>query len=298
LSSEYILQVKNLVKDFDKLRAVNRLNLSIKKGICFGLLGPNGAGKTTTVEMMEGITEPTSGTILYKGKPFGPDYSDEIGIQFQKTSIQDYLKVGEVLELFSCFYRKGRPIEEVIKECSLEDLLKRDHRKLSGGQAQRLLLALALLNDPEVLFLDEPTTGLDPQARRNFWDLINKIKEKEKTIVLTTHYMEEAYALCDEVAIMDRGKILLQGPPKKLLKEHFNSMVISLPKRDCPDEVSVEKMHFVQGPEGGHYEILTSDPNETFSHLLEAGINLKHVHLRQKNLEDLFLEITGNHLRG
>ena len=201
-----ILYMDGVSVSFDGFKALSELSLVVERGEMRAVIGPNGAGKTTTVEMMEGITEPRSGTILYKGKSFGPDYSDEIGIQFQKTSIQDYLKVGEVLELFSCFYRKGRPIEEVIKECSLEALLKRDHRKLSGGQAQRLLLALALLNDPEVLFLDAPTTGLDPQARRNFWDLINKIKEKEKTIVLTTHYMEEAYALCDEVAIMDRGK--------------------------------------------------------------------------------------------
>jgi ABC-2 type transport system ATP-binding protein len=298
LSSEYIFQVENLVKNFDQVKAVDGISFGIPKGQCFGLLGPNGAGKTTTVEMMEGMTVPTSGTILYKGKPFDTHYPDEIGIQFQKTSIQDYLKVGEVLELFSSFYKKVRPLKEVIQECSLEDILDRDHKKLSGGQMQRLLISLALLHDPEVIFLDEPTTGLDPQSRRNFWNLIRKIKERGKTILLTTHYMEEAHTLCDEIAIMDKGKILIKGPPKKLLKEYFDSMVISLPQKDCPQEALLEKMHLIHGEDGGHYEIITTDPNETFSLLLKAGVNLQHVHLRQKNLEDLFLEITGNHLRG
>ena len=222
MSSESVLEVKGLKKYFGQVKAVDGISLKIKKGLCFGLLGPNGAGKTTTVEVMEGVTKPTSGEIFYKGRTLDDRYREEIGIQFQKTSLQDFLKVKEVLELFSSFYEKTLPLEQIIEECSLGDLLDRDHRKLSGGQAQRLLLGLALINDPEVLFLDEPTTGLDPQARRNFWDLINQIKKRNKTIVLTTHYMEEAYALCDEIAIMDKGKILLEGPPRKLLKEHFN----------------------------------------------------------------------------
>ena len=298
MSSESVLEVKGLKKYFGQVKAVDGISLKIKKGLCFGLLGPNGAGKTTTVEVMEGVTKPTSGEIFYKGSPLGDHYREEIGIQFQKTSLQDFLKVKEVLELFSSFYEKTLPLEQIIEECSLGELLDRDHRKLSGGQAQRLLLGLALINDPEVLFLDEPTTGLDPQARRNFWDLINQIKKRNKTIVLTTHYMEEAYALCDEIAIMDKGKILLEGPPRKLLKEHFNSMVISLPEKDCPSELQGEKNNLVEGPMGNMLEILTADPNETFSHLLKSGVNLQNVHLRQKNLEDLFLEITGSELRG
>jgi len=184
-----ILEVRDLVKRYPGVTAVDGIRFAVEGGECFGLLGPNGAGKTTTVEMMEGITAPSAGEVLYRGRPVDAHFRQEVGIQFQSTALQDFLTVRETLKLFRSFYTKGLDIEELVQMCTLQEYVDRDARKLSGGQRQRLLLALALVNDPEVLFLDEPTTGLDPQARRNFWDLIRAIKARHKTVILTTHYM-------------------------------------------------------------------------------------------------------------
>ena len=211
--------------------AVDGVDLKIPEGICFGLLGPNGAGKTTTVEMMEGILAPTSGEIKFRGRGIGSDsgahYRERIGIQFQSTALQDYLRVSEVLDLFGAFYPAGSDSlalnvwkKELIELCALGDFLDRDVHELSGGQRQRVLLAVALINRPEVVFLDEPTTGLDPQARRNFWELVKKIRAQGRTVILTTHYMEEAHVLCDRLAIMDQGKVIAEGVPADLLREH------------------------------------------------------------------------------
>lgn len=219
--SQSILQVRNLVKRYPPaVTAVDGVSFAVREGICFGLLGPNGAGKTSTIEMMEGILTPTSGEVLYRDELVGRRFREEAGILFQKTALQDFLTVRQSLALFRGLYHRGLSVDEVIRLCALEKLEKRDTRKLSGGQQQRLLLAVALVNDPAVLFLDEPTTGLDPQARRNFWDLVQTIKAQHKTIILTTHYMEEAELLCDEIAIMDRGKIIAQGPPRELINAH------------------------------------------------------------------------------
>jgi len=223
-----ILEVKNLRKTYlgrgskesKVVTAVNGVNFSLTEGICFGLLGPNGAGKTTTVEMMEGILAPTAGEILFRGEPIGKHYREKIGIQFQETSLQDYIRVREVLELFASFYPKRANIDELVRLCDLKDLLGRDVHQLSGGQRQRVLLALALVNDPELVFLDEPTTGLDPQARRNFWELVRQIRARHCTVVLTTHYMDEAHELCDEIGIMDEGKLIERGTPDDLLERH------------------------------------------------------------------------------
>ena len=227
-----VLEVRDLVKQYPGVRAVDGVSFSIAEGQCFGLLGPNGAGKTTTVEMMEGVTQPTSGEVLYHGEPLGARFREEAGIQFQKTALQDFLTVRETLRLFSRLYPRRRDVDELIRTCALEQVADRDNRKLSGGQMQRLLLAIALANDPRVLFLDEPTTGLDPQARHNFWDLIRSIKAERRTVLLTTHYMEEAYFLCDVIAIMDRGRIIAEGSPSRLLKEHFDDVVLELPRED------------------------------------------------------------------
>ena len=208
-----IIQVKQLKKAFKDLVAVDDISFDVQQGLCFGLLGPNGAGKSTTIEMMEGIIEPDSGEITFRGKPLDDESLNGIGIQFQNTALQDFLTTKEVINMFHALYTKTLPVERIIELCQLQDFLDQDHRKLSGGQKQRLLLALALVNDPEVLFLDEPTTGLDPHARRNFWDLINAIKSQGKTIVLTTHYMDEAEYLCDHIELMDKGKIIARGRP-------------------------------------------------------------------------------------
>ena len=286
-----IISTSNLVKHYPGVVAVDGISLAIPKGICFGLLGPNGAGKTTTIEMLEGIHLPTSGTVLYKGEPLDSRYREEVGIQFQHTALQEFLTVRETLELFERLYHRTIPIPELIELCSLADILNRDTRMLSGGQRQRLLLALALVNDPELIFLDEPTTGLDPQARRNFWDLVTLVKSRNKTIVLTTHYMEEAYALCDEIAIMDKGRIVSQGTPAQLLADHFGDVVLQIPKSDTGGKVFELGLVIVEVAD--FVEIRTSRLHHTLQQLMENGVNLDRLHIRSWTLEDLFINVTG-----
>ncbi len=290
-----VLEVRDLVKQYPGVRAVDGVSFTIEAGVCFGLLGPNGAGKTTTVEIMEGITVPTSGQVLYHGEPIGARFRAEAGIQFQKTALQDFLTVRETLELFRRLYPHGRDVDELIRLCALEQLANRDNRKLSGGQTQRLLLAIALANDPQVLFLDEPTTGLDPQARRNFWDLVRSIKAERRTVLLTTHYMEEAYYLCDTIAIMDRGRIIAEGQPSRLLKEHFEDVVLELPREDFPGETAAFPLPVLVAAD--RVEISTSDVENALRALLDHGVPLRHLRIRPRNLEDLFLELTGKELR-
>ena len=290
-----VIEVRDLVKQYPGVRAVDGVSFAIEEGQCFGLLGPNGAGKTTTVEMMEGVTKQTSGEVLYHGEPLGARFRDEAGIQFQKTALQDFLTVRETLRLFSHLYPRRRGVDDLIHTCALEQVADRDNRKLSGGQMQRLLLAIALANDPRVLFLDEPTTGLDPQARHNFWDLIRSIKAERRTVLLTTHYMEEAYFLCDVVAIMDRGRIIAEGSPSRLLKEHFDDVVLELPREDFRGELADFPMPVLAAND--RIEISTPDVEGALRALLERGVSLKHLRIRPRNLEDLFLELTGRELR-
>ena len=293
-----LLYINNLVKHYSSskvvVKAVNGISLSLQSGICFGLLGPNGAGKTTTIEILEGINQPTSGKILYKDKALGKRFRNEAGIMFQSTALQDYITVRETLDMFSRLYPQHVDIEELITRCNLTEYLDQDNRQLSGGQRQRLLLAIALVNDPDIIFLDEPTTGLDPQARRNFWDLINDIKKEGKTIVLTTHYMDEAYTLCDEIAIMDHGKIIAQGTPKSLLAENFNDVILQLPEDELKNfDLSSLTTHSGQG----HIEITTCDVNEIISKLIQENVSLSQLQIRPRTLDDLFLELTGKDLR-
>jgi len=290
-----LLEATDLVKHYRGVKAVDGVSLAIEQGVCFGLLGPNGAGKTTTVEMLEGINEPTSGDVRYQGGPLGSRFRDEAGIMFQTTALQDYITVRETLEMFRRMYPRTVSLPELIESCSLQEFLDRDNRKLSGGQRQRLLLAIALVNDPQVVFLDEPTTGLDPQARRNFWALVHDIKAAGKTVILTTHYMEEAYELCDEIIIMDHGKIISQGTPKALLAKHFNDVVLQLPKEDFPAGYGKLSVTVLDGKDA--VEILTSDVNETIHQLVEMAVPLNRLQIRQRTLEDLFLELTGKELR-
>ena len=289
-----ILEVRDLFKQYPKVHAVNGVSFAVPEGICFGLLGPNGAGKTTTIEILEGLLQPTSGQVLFRGEPLGAGYRERIGIQFQHTALQDFLTVRENLNFFSALYRKRVPMAQLVERCRLGDFLDRDAAKLSGGQRQRVLLAIALVNDPELLFLDEPTTGLDPQARRNFWELVRDIRALGKTIVMTTHYMEEAYALCDDLLIMDHGRIIARGSPQRLLAQHYNDVVVELPRaalggpRDWP---------FAMIPHGEHVEIRTADVNATIAALLQGGVSLAELKVRPRTLEDLFLELTGTALR-
>jgi ABC-2 type transport system ATP-binding protein len=290
-----ILEVRDLVKRYPGVTAVDGIQFAVQEGECFGLLGPNGAGKTTTIEMMEGITQASAGQVLYRGKPVDARFRQEVGIQFQSTALQDFLTVRETLQLFRSFYPKGLDIEDLVQMCTLQEYAHRDARKLSGGQRQRLLLALALVNDPQLLFLDEPTTGLDPQARRNFWDLISAIKARKKTVILTTHYMEEAFLLCDRIAIMDHGHIIAEGPPNKLLAKHFHDVILQLPKEDL--RVSAAELKLELHEAGDYLEIKTADVDGTLRLLIEKKVPLAHLQIRARTLEDLFLELTGKELR-
>ena len=290
-----ILEVKDLKKEYPGVKAVDGISFSVKKGTCFGLLGPNGAGKTTAIEIIEGITASDGGSILYKNRPIGRDFHKETGIQFQATALQDFLTVKETLQLFHKLYPNPSNFDEIVEECSLKNLLSRDNRKLSGGQRQRLLVAIALVNQPELLFMDEPATGLDPQARRNFWNMVEKIKLRNTTLILTTHYMEEADFLCDEIAIMDKGKIIAYGAPKQLIAQHFKEVVLELPE----DEVKNHALNIPMEYEFkfGYLEIYTHDIPTALNLLKEQNIPLDKLKIRPFNLEDLFLKLTGSELR-
>jgi ABC-2 type transport system ATP-binding protein len=290
-----IIEVRDLVKQYPGATAVAGVSFRVPEGICFGLLGPNGAGKTTTVEIMEGILPATSGEVRYRGEPLGARFREEAGILFQKTALQDFLTVRQCLGLFRGLYDHGLTVEEVIRLCALQKLAHRDARRLSGGQQQRLLLAIALVNDPALLFLDEPTTGLDPQARRNFWELVQSIKAQRKTIIITTHYMEEAELLCDEIVIMDRGRIVTQGPPRQLLHEHFAEVLLELPRHEFPAAARQLSLKILDAKD--RVEITTHDLEGTLRTLLEAKVPLSNLRIRPANLEDLFLELTGTELR-
>ncbi len=291
--------VKALTKKYKDVIAVNDINFNVEQGHCFGLLGPNGAGKTTTIEIMEGIIAASSGSVIYKsnenqGKEVDNNISQQIGIQFQHTALQDFLTVKETLNLFASFYQHTIAQNKLIELCDLSDFLNRDNRLLSGGQRQRLLLALALINDPEIIFLDEPTTGLDPHARRNFWQLIKNIKAQNKTIILTTHYMDEAEQLCDDIVIMDQGKIIESGTPHQLLSKHFTDVFIYLPKQQIPSTLIEQHQWTILA---NRVEITTSNVEKTLALLMENKVSLEGLHVKSANLDDLFLHLTGHSLR-
>jgi ABC-2 type transport system ATP-binding protein len=289
-----ILEVKSLCKAFGKLTAVNNVTFSVREGQCFGLLGPNGAGKTTTIEMMEGLIKADSGDVLFQGEHLDRAFFQKIGIQFQHTALMDYLKVGETLRLYASFYKNTMAEDELIHICALEDIWNQDARKLSGGQKQRLLLALALVNDPALVFLDEPTTGLDPQARRNFWQLIENIKQSNKTVLLTTHYMDEAQVLCDHIAIMDEGQVIKQGGPEVLLQQEFSGSWLSLPEANVPTDF---KFSGQQQRSHGQHKFLTTQVEQLITSLLAKNISLDGLKVDNPNLEDLFIKLTGHELR-
>ncbi|WOH37301.1 ABC transporter ATP-binding protein [Thalassotalea fonticola] len=289
-----IITVENLTKHYKDVKAVDDVSFDIIKGHCFGLLGPNGAGKTTTIEIMEGIINKTSGEVKYNTQA-NADVSQLIGIQFQSTALQDYLTVTETLNLFSSFYEKTLSNETLIELCDLSEFVNRDNRLLSGGQRQRLLLALALINDPEIVFLDEPTTGLDPQSRRHFWQLIKNIKAQGKTVILTTHYMDEAEQLCDNIVIMDNGKIIEQGSPKQLLTRHFKQVFIYLPVENVGNELATKQRWNI---EETYVEIKSVNVEKTVKELIELAVPLTGLHIKSANLDDLFLKLTGHSLGG
>ncbi len=302
------LLLRGLRKVFADVVAVAGLDLEVTRGECFGLLGPNGAGKTTTIEICEGLTAPDSGTVQLLGRNWASDEQElrqRIGIQLQETQFPEKLTVAETLRLFRSFFRRGLALEESIRTAQLEE--KRDARvgTLSGGQKQRLAMACALVGDPELLFLDEPTTGLDPQARRNLWDLVDGLKEAGRTIILTTHYMDEAERLCDRVAIMDHGRIISLGSPQQLIAsvggEHIVEFAISgdgLVDASVLTAITGVQSHRVDA--GLHQlsvrELHTAVPL-IFATLHRHGLHLSEFRTHSATLEDVFVGLTGRNLR-
>lgn len=289
------LDVSNLHKNYGSVRAVRGVSFHVKPGICFGLLGPNGAGKSTVIEILEGVKEPTSGQILFNQRPRSSDYKERIGIQFQHTALQDFMQVGEALKTFSAFYKEPAKIEDIVKMCQLEDIWDRDHRHLSGGQRKRLLLGLSLINNPDLVFLDEPTTGLDPSSRKMFWELVKSIKQQGRTIVLTTHYMDEAYLLCNEMIVVDQGKIIAEGKPDALLKKYFNKNRIWFPV-SCKGLLNQHKISFREVAEA-KLEVQTDNLSSFFEDFMRRRIPLQEIEVRPYTLDDLFLHLTGKNLK-
>ncbi|BBO67128.1 ABC transporter ATP-binding protein [Desulfosarcina alkanivorans] len=290
-----LLEIVDIRKQYKQVVAVDGVSQTIGRGSCFGLLGPNGAGKTTLIEIVEDIIAPTSGTVLYKGKRRAAQFRQEVGIMFQQTALLSYLTVAETLETFSRLYDHTETIGHLIGLCHLEEVKDQPNDKISGGQKQRLLLALALLNRPELVFLDEPSTGLDPQARRNLWDIIKAVKSQGRTIVLTTHYMEEAEKLCDDIAIMDKGGIIARGAPHDMIHTHCRRATVSVPKDRFP-----EKIPALQGfvrERGERVQIRTENVNAVVGQLLSSGVDMRGVNVRTPTLEDVFLKLTGRSLR-
>ncbi len=291
--------------------AVNGLDLSVKKSECFGLLGPNGAGKTTTVEILEGLLEPTSGHVEVLSQQWGRGKDHEIrqriGITLQETRFQGKLSVMEILRLFRSFYESGISTDDALSLVSLNEKARAWVRELSGGQKQRLAVAVALVGDPELIFLDEPTTGLDPQARRNLWDVVSNLRARGRTILMTTHYMEEAERLCDRVAVVDRGRIIAQGSPRELISRLGGDHVIEFglePHAGTSGlEAELEQIESVRGVtrEGDIYLLAVSEPHvalpDVLAWLKARGLVLETLATRHANLEDVFVSLTGRHLR-
>jgi ABC-2 type transport system ATP-binding protein len=300
------LRVRTLRKAYKDVVAVDGIDLEVRAGECFGLLGPNGAGKTTTIEICEGLTEPDSGEVELLGLHWKTDSEalrQRLGIQLQETQLSDKLTVRETLQLFRSFFRQGPGAEEAIQKVQLEE--KRDARvgNLSGGQKQRLALACALVGDPDLLFLDEPTTGLDPQARRQLWDLIEEFKLAGRTILLTTHYMEEAERLCDRVAIMDHGKVISHGTPRELIASIGVEHVVEFSTGTTLDLAGIGSIPGVRDvrSENGGVLMQVTELHQAVPALLaelgRQGVPLTELRTHSATLEDVFVHLTGRHLR-
>lgn len=290
-----LLDIVNISKTYGDLHAVDNVSLTIDQGACFGLLGPNGAGKTTLIEIIENIISPSSGKVFYKGAPRRAKFKQEVGIMFQQTALLSFLTVADTLKTFGRLYDHTESMDALIQLCHLGEVKDQLNNKISGGQKQRLLLALALLNRPALLFLDEPSTGLDPQARHNLWRIINTVKSQGRTIVLTTHYMEEAEHLCDDIAIMDKGKIIARGTPAELIQTHCKRTTLTLPRTKPLGNVH-DLAGFVRET-SNHLVIRTENVNALIGQLMSHGVDMGAVNVRTPTLEDVFLKLTGRSLR-
>jgi ABC-2 type transport system ATP-binding protein len=301
-----VIRVGDLRKRYDDVVAVDGISFEVARGEIFGLLGPNGAGKTTTIEILEGLGKLDSGTVSVLGlDPVreGAALKERIGVQLQTAALYPNLNVVELIDVFRSFYKHARPTSELVHEFGLEERRTGLTKELSGGQRQRLSVALAMVNDPELLFLDEPTTGLDPQARRSLWDRVGALKSDGRTVLLTTHYMEEAEQLCDRVAIMDHGRILEIGTVEELVSRHFKERSIRFAARPELTDARLAAMAAVTrvAHEADEAVLYTADVPATITELLqvadELGIHGIDLAVRRPTLEDVFLELTGRALR-
>jgi len=301
-----VIDAQDLRKRYGPVQAVDGVSFQVERGEVFGMLGPNGAGKTTTVEMLEGLREPDGGQALVLGIDVArePDrLKERIGVQLQTAALYPNLTVTEVIDLFRSFYRQRRPTRELIAALDLTERKDALTKVLSGGQRQRLSVALALVNDPELIFLDEPTTGMDPAARRSLWDLVLVLKERGTTVLLTTHYMEEAEQLCDRIAIMDHGKILEMGTVKELVERRFQELSIRFDALPGLEDERLRALPAVTRVvhEDGEVALYTRDVAATIGGLLEASREVsqepQNLAVRRATLEDVFLDLTGRALR-
>jgi ABC-2 type transport system ATP-binding protein len=302
------IECRDLRKTYDgKVEAVRGLNLQIQAGECFGLLGPNGAGKTTTIEILEGLLAPTSGQVTILGRSWeegSRELREWMGISLQETRLSEKLTVRETIELFSSFYREPRSPSDVLEELQLTEKADSWVGKLSGGQRQRLAVATAIVGNPKVLFLDEPTTGLDPQSRRQLWELVRTFQRNGGTVLLTTHYMDEAERLCDRLAIVDHGLVIAEGTPADLIERLGGHHVVEFAVTGSSD--GLEAWKGLPGVESAYHDddvicLTAREPHRTIPALLEAiskqGTQLEHLTTRQASLEDVFVRLTGRHLR-
>ena len=300
------IRCRHLVKDYGALRAVNGLDLEVHAGECFGLLGPNGAGKTTAVEILEGLLPATSGEVAILGRTWQTDADwlrQRIGISLQETNLADKLTVEETLRVFRSFYAAGPDVKDLLELVSLTDKRQTWYTKLSGGQKQRLAVACALTGDPEVLFLDEPTSGLDPQSRRQLWGLIEQFKASGRTVLLTTHYMDEAQRLCDRVAIVDKGKVIALGTPRELIQSLGGTDVVEFTCDGSVEENCISALpgvHAIKSRSDGAsltVEQLHKTLPLLLQHFQERGCSLKGLSTHHATLEDVFVNLTGRQLR-
>jgi ABC-2 type transport system ATP-binding protein len=304
------IECRDLRKTYDgKVEAVRGLNLKIEAGECFGLLGPNGAGKTTTIEILEGLLAPTSGQVTILGQTWetnSRELRELLGLSLQETKLSEKLTVRETIELFASFYREPRPARDVLEELQLGEKADAWVGKLSGGQRQRLAVATALVGNPKVLFLDEPTTGLDPQSRRQLWDIVRRFQKHGGTVLLTTHYMDEAERLCDRLAIIDHGQVIAEGSPAELIATLGGHHVVEFSASGESEGASAEPWRALPGVESvyqddGRVCLNVREPHLTIPALLDSvakqGSELMHLSTRQASLEDVFVRLTGRHLR-
>ena len=303
-----VIQVEHLIKSYGEVRAVNDISFEVKPGEAFGMLGPNGAGKTTTVEIIEGLRPADSGKVTVLGMDVArvpTKIKQRIGTQLQAPSLLPLVSVQEILDLFAGFYDRSLPVGDVLDMLSLRESRKVLVKNLSGGQQQRLSVAMALINDPDIAFLDEPTTGLDPQARRNLWEVIENMRSRGKTIFLTTHYMEEAERLCDRVAVVDYGQIIALGSPQELINEHFKERGIQFELDPPPEEILLQTFPgatqvMVSGSEVVIYsDNIPSTMSAILKYAEKADVTdkLKNLYVREATLEDVFLKLTGRRIR-